>query len=57
MITGIILSVIYIIGLVVTLFIVKKWENPIVEKIFAVVFWPLTLILAGIHWIYMKTIG
>ena len=46
----------YIIGLVVTLFIVKKWKNPLIEKIFAVVFWPCTLILAGIHWIHRKLV-
>ena len=46
----------YIIGLVITLFIVKKWTNPLIEKIFAVVFWPCTLILAGIHWIHMMLV-
>lgn len=56
MTTGIILLAVYIIGLVITLFFVKKWENPLIEKIFAVVFWPCTLILAVIHWLHMKIV-
>ena len=32
----------------------KNWENPVVEKIFAVVFWPLTAVLYSIHWIHNK---
>ena len=54
--TIIIIIAAYIIGLVVTLFIVKECTNPLIEKIFAVVFWPCTLILAGIHWIHMKLV-
>ena len=46
----------YIIGLVITLFIVKKWTNPLIEKIFAVIFWPCTWILCFIHWIHMKLV-
>jgi hypothetical protein len=54
--TTIILLAIYIIGAIATWFVVKNWENPIVEKFFAVVFWPCTLILAVIHWLHMKIV-
>lgn len=54
--TIIIIIAAYIIGLVVTLFIVKKWTNPLVEKLFAVFFWPCTWILCFIHWIHMKLV-
>lgn len=44
----------YIIGAAITYFKVKKWNNPLIEKIFAVAFWPLTAVLYGIHWIHNK---
>lgn len=50
--TTIILLAVYVIGLLVTLLIVKKWENPVIEKIFYVAFWPLTLLLYLIHKIH-----
>lgn len=56
MMTTIILLAIYIIGAIATWFVVKNWENPIIEKIFAMVFWPCTLILAVIHWLHMKIV-
>lgn len=56
MTTTIIILTAYIIGLVITLFIVKKWTNPLIEKIFAVIFWPCTWLLYGIHWIHMKLV-
>lgn len=49
------LLVVYVIGLIISCVIVSKWENPaVVDKIFAVVFWPLTAVLYGIHWIHNK---
>ena len=48
------LLVVYVIGLIISCVIVSKWESPVVEKIFAVVFWPLTAVLYGIHWIHNK---
>ena len=47
-------TVVYIVGAFITYKKVKKWENPIIDKIFAVVFWPFTAVLYGIHWIHNK---
>lgn len=51
---AIILIAVYIIGVVITGCVVRNWENPFIEKVFAVVFWPLSAVLYCIHWLHMK---
>lgn len=46
---------IWIIGAVIAWFIIKKWNNPMSEKIYFTLVWPLIIPLFIIH--YFHNIG
>jgi len=51
---GWIILAVWIIGMVVAVWFVKKLENDIFVKIAEVLLWPLTLVLYIIYWIHKK---
>lgn len=40
---------IWIVGMVIAWFFIKKWDNPVGEKIYFTIIWPLVLPLFILH--------
>lgn len=49
-----ILLAVYVIGIAVTLSLVKGWKKSLYEKTYCALLWPLAAILYGIHWLHMR---
>lgn len=55
MIYGIIIGIIWFIGIFVSYFLVmKNWDNSTFEKIWFSVVWPVLIPLYGIHYLHNK---
>ena len=51
-----IIIAIWAVGILVSAYIIRKWETTLMTKVSAAVLWPLTLILYVIYLIHKKTL-